>query len=161
MEAVVARRMSVRKIREILKLRWEDGLSNREVAINCNVSPSTVSDLVQRAVHADLSWPSVQQMTDQALEELLYVDIGLRKPADVMPDWQKIHQEMSRPGDGLKLLWWEYKEARPDGFQYTQFCYHYRQWAKHLEMLPCASSTRRVRRSLSTGPVRLFRFAIL
>ena len=132
---MAARRMSVRKILEILKLKWQDGLSNRQIAVSCNVSPSTVSDLIQRATHAGLSWPSVQEMTDQALEKLLYVDVSLRKPPDVMPDWQYIHKELSRPGVTLKLLWWEYKEIQPDGFQYTQFCYHYRQWAKHLDVV--------------------------
>ena len=73
------------------------------------------------------------KMTDQELETLLYVDVGVRKPPNVMPDWPKIHKELSRPGVTLKLLWWEYKELHPDGFQYTQFCYHYRQWAKHLD----------------------------
>ena len=80
---MATRRISVRKIREILKLKWHDGLSNRQVATSCNISPSTVSDLVQRAAHAGLSWPSVQKMTDRALEELLYVDVSIRKPPHV------------------------------------------------------------------------------
>lgn len=125
----------MRKIREILKLKWQDGLSNRQIATSCNVSPSTVSDLVQRAAHAGLSWPSVQEMTDRALEAMLYVDVSIRKPPQAMPDWQKVHKELSRPGVTLKLLWWEYKEIQSDGFQYTQFCYHYRQWAKHLDVV--------------------------
>lgn len=132
---MATRRISVRKIREILKLKWQDGLSNRQIATSCNVSPSTVSDLVQRAAHAGLSWPSVQEMTDRALEAMLYVDVSIRKPPQAMPDWQKVHKELSRPGVTLKLLWWEYKEIQPDGFQYTQFCYHYRQWAKHLDVV--------------------------
>ncbi len=132
---MATRRISVRKILEILKLKWQDGLSNRQIAVSCNVSPSTVSDLVQRATHAGLSWPAVQQMTDTELEALLYVDVSARKPPEVMPDWQKVHKELSRPNVTLKLLWWEYKELHPDGFQYTQFCYHYRQWAEHLDVV--------------------------
>jgi len=69
------------------------------------------------------------------LEAMLYVDVSIRKPPQAMPDWQKVHKELSRPGVTLKLLWWEYKEIQPDGFQYTQFCYHYRQWAKHLDVV--------------------------
>lgn len=46
-----------------------------------------------------------------------------------------MHKELSRPGVTLKLLWWEYKELHPDGFQYTQFCHHYRQWAKQLDVV--------------------------
>src|SRR5690606_22623922 len=102
---MAARRISVRKILEILKLKWQDGLSNRQIAVNCNVSPSTVSDLIQRATHAGLSWPSVQQMTDKELEALLYVDVSTRKPPHVMPDWQQVHKELSRPGVTLKLLY--------------------------------------------------------
>jgi DNA-binding transcriptional regulator LsrR (DeoR family) len=61
---MATRRISVRKIKEVLKLKWHDGLSNRKIATSCNVSPSTVSDLVQRAAHAAIvnikviRWPS-------------------------------------------------------------------------------------------------------
>jgi len=132
---MASRRISVRKIKEILKLKWDEGLSNRQIAISCNVSPSTVSDLVQRAAHANLSWPSVQQIPDEDLENMLYVKIGSRKPDHMMPDWQKVHKELMMPGVTLRLLWWEYKETHPDGFQYSQFCYHYRQWARHLSVV--------------------------
>ncbi len=134
-EAMATRRISVRKILEILKLKWHHGMSNRQIATSCSVSPSTVSDLVQRAAHAGLPWPSVEQMTDKALEDLLYVESSPRKPCHMMPNWKEVHKELARPGVTLKLLWWEYKEIHPNGFQYTQFCYHYRQWAKHLDVV--------------------------
>ncbi len=135
-KAVATRRISVRKIKEILRLKWCNKLSNRQVAQNCNVSPpSTVSDLVQRATHANLSWPTVQELTDKDLNALLYVEIGIRKPDDVMPEWKVIHRELAQPNVTLKLLWWEYKEVHPNGFQYSQFCHHYRKWAMHLDVV--------------------------
>ena len=35
----------------------------------------------------------------------------------------------------LQLLWIEYKQDHPDGWQYTQFVHHYREWAQHLNVV--------------------------
>lgn len=96
---MATRRISLRKILEILKLQWHDGFSNRVIATSSSISPSTGSVLVQRATHAGLSWTSVQEMTDKELEELLYVDVSIRKPAHVMSNWQQIRKDC--PGQGL------------------------------------------------------------
>ena len=45
-----ARRLLMRKIREILRLRHEQGLSHREIAQACVIGPGTVSRYLQRAV---------------------------------------------------------------------------------------------------------------
>ena len=50
-------RLSMRKIREVLRLKWACELSNRAVATSCAIAPSTVWDYVHRATQAGLSWP--------------------------------------------------------------------------------------------------------
>jgi transposase len=45
----------------------------------------------------------------------------------------QVHKELRRPGVTLQLLWFEYKEQYPDGYQYSQFCNLYRHWAKKLD----------------------------
>jgi len=52
-----------------------------------------------------------------------------------MPDWAAVHRELRRPSVTLQLLWMEHKETHPDGHQYTQFVHHYREWARHLDLV--------------------------
>ena len=62
----------MRKIREVLRLRWECGLSERTVAASCSLARSTVGKYVQRAGEMGLSWPLPTDLTDEALERLLF-----------------------------------------------------------------------------------------
>jgi len=47
----------MRKIKEVLRLKWERGLSNRQIAAACGVSRPTVSEYLRRLAEAGLSWP--------------------------------------------------------------------------------------------------------
>ena len=128
-----ARRLLMRKIREILRLRHEQGLSHREIAQACVISAGTVSRYLQKTAARGLGWPLPAELDDAALEAGLF-----RRPAPVRdrvrarPDCAYIHRELKRDGVTLQLLWEEYGQVHPDGYRYTQFCEHYRQWAKRL-----------------------------
>lgn len=50
-----AQRLSMRKIREVLRLRWEQGLSKRKTAHRCGVSRPTVDEYLRRAEMAGLT----------------------------------------------------------------------------------------------------------
>ena len=67
-----ARRLLMRKIREILRLRHEQGLSHREIAQACVIGPGTVSRYLQRAVRRGLGWPLPAELDDAALEARLF-----------------------------------------------------------------------------------------
>lgn len=129
-----AGRLSVRKIREILRLRWDQRLSYGEIAQSCSIGRTTVCDYVRRATEAGLSWPLRQELDDGKLEELLFAEVGKelgRK--ETAPDWAQIDRELRRKGVTLMLLWHEYKASNPSGYQYTQFCTLYRKWSKELK----------------------------
>jgi transposase len=85
----------MRAIEEVLRLRWEAGLSRREIGLNCRLGATTVRDYLLPA-------PSVVQ-----------------RP---VPEWARLHQELRRKGMTLGLLWQEYREVHPDGYGYSQFC---------------------------------------
>jgi transposase len=130
-------RLSMRKIREILRLRWAEGRSEREVARSVSVSPSTVVEYTGRAREAGLSWPLPDDLDDAALESKLF-----RRPAEATfrlraaPDFQAIHRELRRKHMTLQLLWEEYKEAQGErGYLYSRFCELYRAWAKKLDLV--------------------------
>jgi len=130
---MAAKRLLMRKIREILRLKYEVGLTHRAIARACSVGVGTVSLYVTRAREADLTWPLPAEMDEAALEARLLR--GPRSPTGPrpQPEVAAIHQELSRVGVTLHLLWMEYLEVHPDGYRYSQFCEIYRRWAKKLD----------------------------
>jgi len=127
--------LSMRKVREILRLRLGVGLSSRQVAKSCRVSSSTVLEYEKRARDAGLSWPLPEDLDDAALEQLVRARLEVTKQDRPVPDISYIVQEMRRPHVTLSLLWLEYKAANPDGYQYTQFCRYYNCEKKKLDVV--------------------------
>ena len=126
-------RLSMRKIREVLRLRWEAGLSQREIGSSCRLGRSTVQDYLLRAEAAGLRWPLPERMNEEALEQLLFPVPAASSQRRPEPEWATIHQELRRKGVTLALLWQEYKAVHPDGYQHSRFCQLYQQWASQLE----------------------------
>jgi transposase len=127
-------RLTMRKVAEVLRLKWECRLSNRAIARSCSISHSTVAEYLRRAQEAGLIWPLPADLTEDTLYELLFP----RPPQSSAritscPDWSVIHSELRKKGVTLRLLWVEYREAHPEGYGYSQFCALYREWAKHLK----------------------------
>lgn len=124
-----AKRLSMRKIKEVLRLRWANGLSKRQTAMSCGISRPAVDEYLRRAEAAGLSWPLPNELDDGALERLLFPAApGLSAQARGIPDWSEINRELKRKGVTLFLLWQEYRERHPQGYQYSSFCQQYRQW---------------------------------
>ena len=127
-----AERLSMRTIREVLRLKWEQSLTNRQIAASCRIARSTVREYLERAARAGLAWPVGDELDDAALERLLFPLAVVLEPR-TLPSMEEVHRELKRPGVTLKLLWLEYKASSPEGYQYTQFCVHYRQWRARLD----------------------------
>lgn len=121
-------RLSVRKIREVLRLRFEAELSERQIAASLSVARSTVQECLRRVREAGLSWPLADALDDGALEARLY-PVEPAAPDFPLPDFAHIHAELARKGVTRRLLWQEYRTAHPDGCEYSAFCDHYRAWA--------------------------------
>jgi len=126
----------MRQVREVLRLKWACGLSDRKIAHSLRVSRPTVAEYVRRAQAAGLSWPLPDALDETALERRLFATAATtpvaRRPT---PDWATVHQELKRKGVTLVLLWQEYKAITPDGLQYSQFCEAYRHWAGKLDLV--------------------------
>ncbi len=130
-----ARRITVRKIREVLRLMLACKVSRRRAARSCGVGKTTVAEFLRRAEQAGLCWAKVETMDEEALERLLYPPclVG-QTPKRRMPEWSETHIEMRKKGVTLLLLWQEYLDRWPDGYGYSQFCHLYRTWRKHLNV---------------------------
>jgi transposase len=125
----------MRKIRDVLRLRFAQGLSQRAIGDSLGMSTGAVNTYLGRARMAGLTWPLAEGLGDAQLETLLYPpppDVAAdRRP---VPDWAVVHREMRRPNVTLALLWEEYRAGSgPDGFGYSWFCDLYREWAGRLK----------------------------
>ncbi len=131
------KRLSMRKIREVLRLKHGCSCSNREISRSCGIGRATVGDYLHRAKAAGLGWPLPDELSDTALEQQLFPSSAPRTTqARFIPDFHEIHKELqSRKHVTLNLLWQEYKEQHPDGYQYSWFCHSYRDWAAHLDVV--------------------------
>jgi transposase len=129
-------RLSMRKIREVLRLRYEVGLSARQVAASVQIARSSVGEYERRLAAAGLSWPLPEGLRDPELERRLFPPPP-QVPTDTraVPDWSVVHEELRQPGVTLMLLWEEYRTAHPEGFAYSWFCDHYRAWAGKLDLV--------------------------
>ena len=126
---MASERLTMRKIREILRHKWALGRSHRDVAASLSVSVGAVSGAEQRARRAGLDWGTVESLSDEALELRLYGAL----PSDrhrSLPDPATLHTELKRKGVTLQLLHHEYREQHPAGYGYTQFCDHYGRWCR-------------------------------
>jgi len=101
------------------------------IAGACKISNSTVGDYLRRAADAGLGWP-LGDMGDEELNEKLFPESQTVEPEPMypMPEWGKMDIEKRQRGVTLRLLWQEYKEQHPNGYQYSQFCEHYQRWKK-------------------------------
>ena len=130
-----AERVSMRKTREILRLRWGLQRSLRETAASCGVGATTVHDVVARARAAGLRWPLPAELDDAALEARLYPPPKGRDGRP-LPDFTTLYRELKRRGVTLELLWQEYRQGHPEcGYGYSRFCDLYRAWRGQLDLV--------------------------
>lgn len=127
-------RIPMRTIKEVLRLKWSCGLSRRAISKSCGIARSTVDEYTKRAKQAGLSWPIPAELDDTSLENLLYPPVSVLDAPRPLPVWADIHRELARKSVTLMLLWDEYKAQYPDGYQYSQFCDLYREYAKKLDI---------------------------
>src|ERR1700730_3587397 len=129
-----AERVSMRQIREVLRLRFASELPQRGIAKSLGLSQGAVSGYLSRARAAGVSWPLPVDLDDEQLEALLFPPPpAIAADQRPMPDWAWVHRELRRPNVTLALLWEEYRAGAPGGFGYSWFCDLYRGWAGRLK----------------------------
>ena len=131
----MARRpLSMRKTKEILRLKHELGLTNRQIAASLNLSHTCVGIHLQQASQAGIGWPIPADLDEEQLRQRLRaVEKTPPPPKRYLPPMEEIHRELQRKGVTLQLVWEEYRRVHPDGYAYTQFWEHYRRFCDQLE----------------------------
>lgn len=128
-------KLSMRKIRDVLRYRFDAQLSLEATARALQISKGVVAKYVKLAGAAGISWPIPDELSDQDLEHLLKRQEAFKEPTYVETDHAQTHQELKKKGVTLLLLWEEYQlTAGTRAYQYTSFCLHYRAWATKLKI---------------------------
>jgi transposase len=128
----------MRKIKEVLRLKFGLGFANRQIARSCSINHSTVADYLYRAKAAGLDqWPLPDTLDEAELEKRLFSTVPPRADQPrAAPNWPAIHEDLhGHKHVTLQLVWQEYKQSNPDGYQYSRFCWLYLQWAGKLDLV--------------------------
>ena len=128
-------RLSMRKFKEVLRLKFDHHLTNRQIAKSCGISHVTVRKYLDLAEQRGINWPLPEDIDDEQLEERLYANLS--RPVSnkaAMPSMEYLFRELKRKHVTLQLLWYEYKQGNPDGYQYSYFCELYNRWRRSLDI---------------------------
>jgi len=126
------KRLNMKKLRELLRLKFDSKLTHRQIGRALNISPGSVSYYVQAANLAGITWPLDEQMNDLFLSEKLAPhasQIAQPKAKYIQPDWAKVHQTLAQKHMTLVLIWEDYAKPIDDkAYSYTQFTRRYKAW---------------------------------
>ena len=126
-----AERLPMRKVREVLRLKYACGASERVIAQSIGIGRTAVAEYIRRAAVIGITWPVPAEVDDAALERKLFAPAGYNPPrSKPVPDWGRVHAELRRRGVTLALLWQEYRSLDADGYGYSRFCDLYGEWRR-------------------------------
>lgn len=126
----------MRKIKEVLRLKFDLETGQRQIARSCGIGKTTVAECLERFKVSGLAWPQALELDDAVLERKLYPPPPAVAPCErPQPEWDQVHLELRRKGVTLNLLWHEYKAVHPQGYGYSWFCGQYRAWAAKLDLV--------------------------
>ena len=126
-------RISMRKIKEVLRLVFDCKASKCQAAKTCGISHSTASDYMARFKASGFAWPLPEDVDGASLEAKLYPKILPSQCARAGLDYEYLFCEVRRPYVTLSLLWEEYKTQHPDGYGRSQFAKLFRDYTKKLQ----------------------------
>ena len=131
----------MRKIREVMRLRFELHLGYQQIGRSCSIAVSTVHKYLMRVEAAGLTWPLPDDWDETRVAAAVFprAQPPLTKeqaPARTPPDFAAMHEQLRRHRHvTLQLLWEEYREANPAGYRYSRFCELYQRWRSKLDVV--------------------------
>ena len=129
----------MRKLREVMRLRFELHLGYQQIGRSCAIAVSSVHKYLKLAEAAGVSWPLPEDWDEARVEAVLFPEAATIRQLNAVrtpPDFAAIHQELqSNKHVTLQLLWEEYRQANPDGYRYSRYCYLYQHWRSKLDVV--------------------------
>jgi transposase len=128
----------MRKVKEVLRLRFGLGLQQNQIARSCSIGQATVHRYLQKAAAAGLTWPLPEDIDDRRLEELLF-PVAAGRPSHTarsLPDFAEVRRQLQTHKHlTLQLVWEEYRETQADGYGYSRFCELYERWRRNQDVV--------------------------
>lgn len=122
------------KIREIIRLN-EAGLSDRMIHRALFVSRPVVKEYVEKIRSAGLDYTTIRDMADETLLEVIEGRKSASERYQTLSNlFSHVSKELMRPGVTLQCVWQAYRAEHPDGYSYSQFCYHFQVWRSASEL---------------------------
>src|SRR5450830_497283 len=125
------KRISMDKLRKILKLHEMSNLSCRDIASTLNISKTVVGQYISEFKACKLNYFDIENLSDSDLIERLGKKKRQSAKYRILESFFKYFAvELKKTGVTLYLLWQEYNQKHPDGYSYSQFCYHFQVWSE-------------------------------
>ena len=128
----------MRKVKEVLRLRFALGLQQNQIARSCSIGQATVHRYLQNATAAGLTWPLPEDLDDRRLEELLFSAAAGRPSRSIrsVPDFAEVRRPLQiHKHLTLQLLREEYRESQPGGYGDSRFCELYDRWSRNQDVV--------------------------
>lgn len=124
------------KIKEVLRLKYLNKLSNRQIQTMTGVSRNSVANYIKRYIVLQIDLDELLNLSDADLEERFTTNrpnVSKKIVVSLIhPDWNKVKEELSKKGMTRALLYEEYKAKIPDLYSYSQFNRYYAKYTKQL-----------------------------
>jgi len=117
--------VSMQQIRSLIQ-QLQKGYSQRRIARELQLSRNTVKQYVAHLLQSNYALERLQQLDDAALAAIIYAHKKQLQPDLRKEDFKQrfpyFIKELKRTGVTRQLLWEEYKQQYPEGYEYSQFC---------------------------------------
>src|ERR1700736_175458 len=128
----------MRKVKEVVRLRFGVRLQQNQMARSCSIGQATVHRYLEKAAAAGLSWPLAADLDDHRFEELWF-PAGVGRPSPPtrsLPDFAEVRRQLQAHKHlTLQLVSEEYRETQPDGYGYSRFCELYKRWSRNQDVV--------------------------
>jgi transposase len=111
------------------------GHSHRDIGRSLGISHNTAAGYLRRAAAAGLDALAAEELDDEALTARLFPPAAPARVPRPLPDWSQVARDLKKKGVTLLLLWLEYRQLHPDGYEYTQFVKHFRDWEAGVDVV--------------------------
>jgi hypothetical protein len=141
---MAGKRIPMGSLKQILLLR-NLGTGKKTIARQTGVSKVAINEYLAVITRKRYVLQDLIQLEEPVLEALFFNAKEIEEVArynllkELFPSFA---EELNEVGVNRMFLWQEYKQTHPDGYGYSQFCYHYQQWATankttlHIEQKP-------------------------
>jgi transposase len=125
--------INMSKLRQIIKLYVCHHTGTRKISETTGVSRNTVKKYIGHFKGLKTTWEALSKLNDKDLEGL-FNEESLPEPSEKLQAlfsyFPHAEKRLKQPGMTLQLLWMEYIEKHPEGYQSSGFYNHFKQWKR-------------------------------